>query len=259
MNIGRVGTSPGEIPTVDILGISIHRLTRAEVLDIVEQRYRSGVPTWIVTANAELVMGAKEDGQIATVLHKADLRLADGSGIVWAARRLGDHLPARLPGVEIAEELVAWAASAGLTLYLLGSQPGVAEEATTKLQQKYRGLEVVGSRHGYFDTTQETEILAEIRDVKPDILLVALGAPRQEFWLAQHFENLGVSIAVGVGGSLDVWAGRVKRAPAWMGDRGLEWLYRLIKEPRRAKRMLALPRFVFWVLVNRVTGRSWRK
>lgn len=259
MNMGSMDTLPGKIQVVDILGVSIHKLTRADVFDIVKARHRSGTPTWIVTANAELVMRAKDDEQIVAALQQADLRLADGSGIVWGARKLGGHLPERLPGVEIAEELVVWARDAGLSVYFLGAQPGVAEEAIAKLRQKYPGLKVAGHHHGYFDKAQEAEVLAEIRGVKPDILLVALGAPRQELWLARHFTELGVSVAVGVGGSLDVWSGRVKRAPAWMGERGLEWLYRLIKEPRRAKRMLALPRFVYWVLVTKVTGKSLGK
>ncbi|NLK09184.1 MAG: WecB/TagA/CpsF family glycosyltransferase [Firmicutes bacterium] len=235
------------LPTVNILGTEIHRLSREHLLQLIEERYEEGIPTWIVTANAEMAVRAKEEAEVADVLAKADLRLADGAGIVWAAKQMGSNVPERLPGVEIAEELVAWAAVNNLTIYMLGAGPGVAEEAVLELQTRYPGLRIVGYHHGYFDEKQELDILDDIRKKKPNLLLVALGAPRQEQWIAQHFPSLNTAIAVGVGGSFDVWAGRVKRAPTWMGERGLEWLYRLIKEPRRAKRMLALPRFVWYI------------
>ena len=236
------------IPTVDILGIPIHQLDREKLLWRLRERQEAGLSTWLVTANAELIVRAGDNPTLARALRGADLLVADGSGVIWAARTLGTPLPERIPGVEIAEDLIKWAASEGLKVYFLGAEPGVAKTAVAQLRTKYPGLTVVGYHHGYFSKDEEQGIIEEISNLRPDILLVALGAPRQELWLAEHTSHLGVSLAVGVGGSLDVWAGRVKRAPAWMGNRGLEWLYRLITQPWRAKRMLALPVFVYRVM-----------
>ena len=241
--------------TIDILGVPIHQLTRKELLQILRERLEQGLTTWLVTVNAELVVKAGDDPAVASALQKADLLLADGAGVVWAARTLGGVELERLPGVEIAEELIKWAAEANLKVYFLGAEPGVAEAAVGELRHRYPQLRTAGCRRGYFTQAEEQDILEEIKDAEPDILLVALGAPRQELWLAEHQRELAVPVAVGVGGSFDVWAGRVKRAPAWMGDAGLEWLFRLIIQPRRARRMLALPRVVQQVLRRKYTGR----
>lgn len=254
-----VGEKHGGI--VDILGVPIHRLTRSELLQLLRERVEAGLATWLVTVNAELVVRAGDDPMVAAALRKADILVADGAGVVWAARTLAGVELERLPGVEIGEELVRWAAEAGLTVYFLGAEPGVAEAAVERLRRRYPGLVTAGCRHGYFTPEEEEDILEDIKEAAPDILLVALGAPRQELWLAQHQRELGVPVAVGVGGSFDVWAGRVKRAPAWMGDLGLEWLFRLLIQPRRAGRMLALPRFVRQVLRRkclRRCGRNWQ-
>lgn len=243
------------IPTVDILGIPIHELTREKLLQCLRERKEAGLVTWLVTANAELIVRAQDNSTLAQALHEADLLVADGSGVLWAARTLGNPLPERLPGVEIAEDLIRWAAKEGLGVYFLGAKPGVAAEAIALLQAKHPGLSVVGHHHGYFDEREEQGVIEDIHTLRPDILLVALGAPRQELWLAEHASHLGVSLAVGVGGSFDIWAGRVKRAPAWMGNWGLEWLYRLITQPWRAKRMLALPQFVYRVMKIKLASR----
>ncbi len=243
------------VPTVDVLGIPIHRLTQEQLLKLLRNRKDSGLATWLVTANAELIVRAGDNPVLARELKKADLLVADGSGVVWAARALGSHLPQRLPGVEIAEELVKWAAREGLTIYFLGAKPGVAAAAVAKLRSRYPSLSVAGIHHGYFSESEEQEIMREIKYLEPDILLVALGAPRQELWLAEHFGELRVPVAVGVGGTFDVWAGRVKRAPIWMSNMGLEWLYRLMVEPWRARRMVALPHFVHRVMRAKFRGR----
>lgn len=248
------------IPTVNILGIPIHQLNREELFQRLRERREAGLITWLVTANAELIVRAGDNPTLARALHGADLLVADGYGVIWAARALGNPLPERLPGVEIAEEMIKWAAETGLKVYFLGAEPGVAEEAIARLQSKYPGLSVVGYHHGYFAKHEEQGVTEEIHNLRPDLLLVALGAPRQELWLAEHNSHLGVSLAVGVGGSFDIWAGRAKRAPAWFSNRGLEWFYRLITQPWRAKRMLALPQFVYRVVktkwARRLRGRQ---
>ncbi|NLA58410.1 MAG: WecB/TagA/CpsF family glycosyltransferase [Firmicutes bacterium] len=255
---GNIGSTDA-IPTVDILGISIHQLTRRELLQLLRERLEQELTTWLVTVNAELVVRAGDDSAVASALEKADLRVADGAGVVWAARALRDVELERLPGVEIAEELVKWAAEEGLKVYFLGAEPGVAEAAVGQLCHRYPGFVTAGCRHGYFTEMEKEDILEEIKGAEPDILLVALGAPRQELWLAEHQGELSVPVAVGVGGTFDVWAGRVKRAPAWMGDAGLEWLFRLIVQPWRVRRMLALPRFVQRVIKEKYTGRRSEK
>jgi N-acetylglucosaminyldiphosphoundecaprenol N-acetyl-beta-D-mannosaminyltransferase len=242
-------------PKVDILGIPIHQLTQEELLGLLRERRKMGLTTWLVTANAELVVRAGDNPALAEALHQADVVVADGSGVVWAAGTLGGFLPERLPGIEIAEELIKWAAKEGLTVYFLGAEPGVAESAIERLCAENPGLLVAGYHHGYFADSEEQRIIETITGLKPDILLVALGAPRQELWLDRNMGHLGVPLAVGVGGSFDVWAGRVKRAPAWTGDLGLEWLYRLVTQPWRARRMLALPRFVYRVIKAKFTAR----
>lgn len=251
VSIGRVEAPP----TVDILGIPIHQLTQEELLGLLRERKGMGLATWLVTANAELIVRAGDNPTLAEALHRADVVVADGSGVVWAARTLGGFLPERLPGIEIAEGLIKWAAREGLTVYFLGAEPGVAESAIDRLSAKYPGLMVAGYQHGYFTDPEEQRIIEKIAMLKPDILLVALGAPRQELWLDRNLRHLDVPLAVGVGGSFDVWAGRVKRAPTWAGDLGLEWLYRLVTQPWRARRMLALPRFVCRVIKAKFTAR----
>lgn len=189
-----------DVPTVDILGVPIHQITERELLELLERRQAASQRTWLVTVNAELVIRARESREVAQTLGRADLLLADGSGIIWAARRLGGCLLEKLPGVEIAEKLVKWAAGTGLSVYFLGAKPGVAQEAAAKMQSKYPGFNIAGYRDGYFGNMEEEEVVAEIRGLAPDILLVALGAPRQELWIAKHFNELQVGMAVGVGG-----------------------------------------------------------
>ena len=170
--------------------------------------------------------------------------------MVWAARRRGCKVR-KLPGVEFIQELCAVAARSGRPIYLLGAAPGVAQSAADILAARHKGLAIAGVRDGYFTPEQEPAVLDEIRCAAPGALLVALGVPRQEFWIAAHLAELGVPVAMGVGGSFDVLSGRLRRAPGWMRTFHLEWLYRLVQEPWRWKRMLsALPTFAFLALAS---------
>ena len=165
-------------------------------------------------------------------------------------------MPERVPGVDLASLAIKAAALQGRTVVLLGGRPGVASEAAERLKARYPGVRVSGAFHGYFTEAESESLVLQIRKAAPDLLLVGLGAPKQEFWIRQNLDRLGVRVAMGVGGTLDIFAGRVKRAPAVWQRLGLEWAYRLLQEPRRAWRMTALPRFVAAVLWRKWKGRG---
>jgi N-acetylglucosaminyldiphosphoundecaprenol N-acetyl-beta-D-mannosaminyltransferase len=203
----------------------------------------------IVTANPETVMAARRDADLAVAIRSADLVVADGVGIIWAARRLGYTLPGRVAGIDLMAELCAWAAGNDRTVFLLGGGAGVAERAARTLVAIYPGLRVAGTRHGQTGLWDGAAV-AEVSAARPDLLFAGLGMPLQEKWLAKHLDRLNVRLAMGVGGSLDVLAGRVRRAPPWARRLHLEWLYRLVHQPSRWRRQLALPKFV-WVILTR--------
>jgi N-acetylglucosaminyldiphosphoundecaprenol N-acetyl-beta-D-mannosaminyltransferase len=202
----------------------------------------------VVTANVEMVMGAREAPELADILRRAALVIADGVGVVWGARRLGHPLPGRVPGIELAERLCDEAARRGWSVCLLGGAPGVALQAADNVRRRYPGIQIAATLHGYFGDAEEDAVRA-IRAASPTLLLAGLGSPRQERWLDRHAASLGVRIAIGVGGTLDVWAGRVRRAPRAVQAMGLEWCYRLLRQPRRWRRQLAIPRFMAAVMM----------
>ncbi|MFH0801460.1 MAG: WecB/TagA/CpsF family glycosyltransferase [bacterium] len=202
----------------------------------------------VVTLGTEMVVQAQKDEEFRAILNQADLAVPDSAGICWACRRAGTPLKGRVPGIDLLQRLAALAPQKNWHLFFLGSAPGVAEEAGKALSEKIPGFSPAGSFHGYFK--DDTEAIERIREAKPDILLVALGSPRQEKWLWHNRERLQVPVAIGIGGSLDVISGRRRRAPSWMQKTGLEWLHRLLTEPSRFKRMQALPAFVRMVLTR---------
>ncbi|MHB0979997.1 MAG: WecB/TagA/CpsF family glycosyltransferase [Thermoleophilia bacterium] len=203
-----------------------------------------------VSFNPELVIRAQRDPAAAEALLAADLRYPDGVGVVWAAARRGARGLERVPGIELAERVLEGAAAEGLGVYLLGAAPGVANEAAEALRARYPGLWVAGTGNGYFAPEDEADVVARIRDSGAAVLFAALGAPRQELFIHRNRRRLGAGVALGVGGSFDVWAGRVSRAPGWARSLGVEWLYRLLTDPRRLRRQLALPVFAVRVLAD---------
>lgn len=236
--------------TVNILGVDVASLDWGGIMGEIERILQEGVPRWIITANAELVMHARADSSLQRILGDAHLVLADGVGLVWASRTFGRPVPAKIAGVELAEALCRRSASTGDRIFFLGAAPGVAEKAAHEMAARYPGFVAAGCHHGFFktDSDEEHAVIQVVRDAKPAILFVALGMPRQERWIHAHLEELGVPVVMGVGGSLDVFAGVARRAPAWMCGLGLEWAYRLILNPWRARRMMALPRFAWHVV-----------
>ena len=233
---------------VHVLDVPISRVNNQEALAILTEFVRSGEPHLVVTADASAVVTAAQDPEFRAVIEGADLVTPDSAGILWAARRLGRPLPERVSGVDLAGQLCELAGKFGWGVFFYGAAPGVAEEAASVMQSRFPGMRVVGTAHGFLDDREQGELEERIRQARPEILFVAMGIPRQEKWIWSRMARLGVPVSMGVGGSFDVFAGRVTRAPEWMQRRGLEWLYRLWKNPRKISKVATLPRFVLLVL-----------
>lgn len=232
---------------VEILGVPVAALTMREAVEQTERWMDERRGALIATANAEMIMNATRDEELFEILRSADLVVPDGAGTVWAARHLGYEMPERVAGYDLSQELLRRAPQKNRRVFFFGSAPGVAEKAKQKAEELYPGISVVGVRNGYFSSEEEPKIIQEIREAHPDLLLVALGVPKQEKWLKKHKDALDVPVSIGVGGTLDVMAGTMRRAPVWMQKAKLEWLFRALLQPKRAGRLLALPKFVFRV------------
>lgn len=198
--------------------------------------------SYVVTPNPEIVELARDNENYRAVLNQAALVLPDGIGVIYAARLLGVPLSGRVPGIDFASALLERLSKSGEGVFLLGAKPGVAEEAAERLRERYPGLNLCGTHHGYFQDS--APVVEAIRASGAAVVFVCLGAPKQEFWMAEHGPATGAKLMVGLGGVLDVYAGRVKRAPAAFQKLGLEWLYRLLRQPSRAGRMAKLPAFL---------------
>jgi N-acetylglucosaminyldiphosphoundecaprenol N-acetyl-beta-D-mannosaminyltransferase len=216
-------------------------------LDRIAQLVEAGGHHLVATVNPEFVMRARADHQFARVLESADLCLADGNGVVWAARRQGCTIRAPVTGVDLIPPLAALCARRHFRLFLLGAAPGVAAELASRLRAAQPELDVA-AHSGSPDPSSDAETLALIQSYKPHLLLVAYGAPRQELWIDRMSDRLGVVVAIGVGGAFDYLTGRVPRAPAWMRRAGMEWLFRLARQPWRIRRMAVLPLYAWRVL-----------
>ncbi len=237
-----------EFPLVNILGVNVASLTMSQAVEQIEAFMEESRGALIATANAEMIMQATNDEAFRHIMNDAALVVPDGAGAVWAARHLGYPMPERVAGYDLVQALLARAPQKERRIFFFGSAPGIAERAREKAEALYPGVAVVGIRDGYFTAAEEPAIIEMIRSLHVDLLLVALGSPRQEKWLAAHLPELNVAAAIGVGGTLDVMAGAVKRAPIWMQKARLEWLFRGLLQPKRIGRLMALPRFVWRVL-----------
>ena len=234
-------------PKVDILGVKVASLTMGEAVSQAERYMEERAGAIIATANAEMLLRAVKDDELRRILNAVALVVPDGAGTVWAAHHLGYAMPERVAGFDLVQELLRRAPARRQKVFFFGAAPGIAEAAKKKAEELYPGLLVVGTRDGYFTPEEEPSILTAIREAAPDLLLVALGVPRQEKWLAKYQEAMGASLSIGVGGTFDVMAGTVRRAPYWMQRAKLEWLYRGLAQPKRIGRLMALPQFVWRV------------
>ena len=201
---------------VNILGVAVDAVTMPEAVAAVEYYMDARAGVTVATANAEMIMRATKDAALRDVLAAAALVVPDGAGTVWAARHLGHAMPERVAGYDLVQELLRRAPATHRRVYFFGAAPGVAEKAKAKAEQLYPGIKIVGVRDGFFSADMNDAIISDIRTARPDLLLVALGVPKQEKWIHEHLAALGVPVAIGVGGTLDVMAGVMKRAPRWM-------------------------------------------
>ena len=234
---------------VDILGVGFDPVTLDDAVEralvLMERR-----GAYVCTPNPEMIQRCRRDPELLGAVNAADLVLPDGVGVLWAARRFGTPLPERVAGVDFASELLRRMRG---SVYILGGRPGVAERAAENLVAAYPHLTVADARDGFF--SDELALTAELGEKRPDLLLVCLGMEKQELWMAAH-RDLPVGLMAGLGGTVDVFAGTARRAPVWWRERGLEWLYRLLREPARFRRQLSLAAYV-WDVIKR--KQIWHK
>ncbi len=225
-----LAASPAKIRIRDLY---LDRLDLPGAMERIEGFLQEDWAHQVVTVNIRFVTIASQDPAFARVVNRAHLVVADGMPLIWLSRLIGAPIPQRITGSDLLFHCASLAAQGGHSIFLLGAAPGVAQEAARRLADIYPGLRVAGVHHGYFSHEEEPEVLRYIRQRRPQFLFVALGCPRQEFWIHRHLDELEVPVCVGIGGTLDVISGRLKRAPVWMQRCGLEWSYRLAQEPRR--------------------------
>jgi N-acetylglucosaminyldiphosphoundecaprenol N-acetyl-beta-D-mannosaminyltransferase len=243
------------VKSLQILECRLDDLDADAATDAIIGFAREGRGAQIVTLGTEMVVHAQRDERYRAVVNACTLSLCDTVGLLAVARSRGATLRERVTGVELVERLCARAAREGIAVFLFGGAPGVADEAARALQQRYPGLRIAGTRNGFFAAEESAAIAEQIRASGAQLLFVGMGFPRQEFWLAEHLRRSGAGAGIGVGGSFDVISGKVERAPQAWRRFGLEWLYRLVKEPARWRRQLALPQFVLLVLRERLQNR----
>lgn len=238
---------------IDVMGVEFDNVTMEEAVAKARRLMTERRAAYVVTPNPEIIMRCREDAAALDAVQRADLVLPDGIGVIYGAKILGTPLKTKLPGIDFATTLMGELAQEGKSVFLFGAKPGVAEIAGEQLQAQFPGLVIAGTNDGYF--TDEAPVIEKINAVQPDLLLVCLGAPKQELWMQRNAPRLNVGLMAGLGGSLDVFAGTVKRAPKFFQKLGLEWFYRLIKEPSRIGRMMKLPKFLFAAIGQKLRGK----
>ena len=226
----------------EILGVSVNIENYDELIPKVFKNIKEGKKSLIVAINPEKLMKAKEDPELKALLNRAEFQIPDGIGVILASKLKKGQIRSRVTGIDMMDRVVQEAAARGKRIFLYGAKPGVAEEAAAKLQVMHPNIQIAGVQHGYEKDVQV--VLDTINQTKPDILFVAMGSPKQEQWIEQYRDELHPVVFQGVGGSFDVLAGNIKRAPAVFQKAGAEWLYRLLLEPSRIKRQMNLPRFL---------------
>jgi N-acetylglucosaminyldiphosphoundecaprenol N-acetyl-beta-D-mannosaminyltransferase len=237
---------------IKILDVNIDRVNQKEAVErvknLISNRNQSSL---VVTPNSEMLAMAAEDTELARILNSADLATADGIGVVIASKILGEPLEERVAGFDLISRLFREFAEEDINLYFLGGKPGIVDRAAANLKNKYSNLNIAGYHHGYLDRENQQRVIEEINEKNIDLLLVGMGVPLQEKFLDNNLKKLNVGAAVTVGGSFDVLAGEVNRAPLWMQKAALEWFYRLLQEPSRFGRMLSLPKFILLVIKSK--------
>ncbi len=236
---------------IRVLGVPVDRVTMSECLARIGLFVQSGQPHLIITADASGIVQAQSDPDLMSVYESADLVTPDSAGVLWAAKRQGEPLVERVSGVDIVDQVCRRSSEFGWRIFFLGAAPGVAEEAAERLRLRHPGCNIVGTRHGFFPAESDEVVAAEVALSAPDVLFVGMGIPRQETFIRATQHLIGAKVALGVGGSFDVFSGKVKRAPKSFQRLRLEWLWRLAQNPKKIGKVMLLPRFVSLVLRNR--------
>ena len=239
----------------NIMGVYFDAVTLTQAVDRAIEQIKAGKKGYVVTPNPEIVYQAMEDAGFCELVNQASLVLPDGIGVIYASKILGDKLPGKVAGIDFASMLMHRMAQEKMRLFLLGAKPGVADQAAEKLKKKYSGLIISGTRDGYFKN--DSEAVAAVNTAGgADVMFVCLGAPKQEYFMSKYQKKLNVTLCCGLGGSLDVFASTVQRAPDIFIKLGLEWFYRLCKEPKRIGRMMKLPLFMLLVIRKKLFGKE---
>lgn len=244
---------------VRIFGVRVFNVNFDEAVEIVRGFLKSEKNHSIITPNTEIVMASKDDKKIRDIVNSADLVIPDGIGLIYGSKLKGHPLKERVTGFDISMKLLEIADRENLKLYMLGGKDGITEAAAKNIKKDYPGVEIVGYHHGYFKGThlgmvghkEELEIISKINSLKPDIIFLGLGFPKQELFIDEYKDKLNSKIIIGNGGVMDILAGKMKRAPEIFIKLNLEWFYRLLKEPKRIKRQIAIPKFIVEVLKNK--------
>ncbi len=235
---------------IKILGVPVDMVNYDEAMERFKEFIREDGVSLIVTPNSEIVVNAGKNPELMDAINQAEMVIPDGIGLVYASKILKHPLEERVTGIDFFGRTLEYLSQNAGSVFLFGSKPGIADKAAEKMKEKYPGLTIAGTRNGYFKPEEEEEILNEINAASPDLFCVALGSPKQELFVLKYRDRLNAKAAIGVGGSLDVWSGELKRAPEFYRKHGLEWLYRFIQEPSRYKRMAALPLFMLKVVFS---------
>jgi len=242
---------------VQILNIGIDKVTMTEAVDRCIGFLGESRPHLVVTPNAEILYAAANNPALAAILNGADLVVPDGAGVLLASRILGNPVPEKVAGVELATNLLQALSQRNMgRIFLLGATPTVVKAAAANISKRFPGTTIVGFRDGFFSQDEERHVIDQIRQARPDVLFVGMGAPRQEFWLHRHLSELGVRLCLGVGGTIDIWVDAAKRAPAWMIRTNLEWLFRIVRFGRYRRSLPPLIKFTVLVAARRLRGRS---
>jgi N-acetylglucosaminyldiphosphoundecaprenol N-acetyl-beta-D-mannosaminyltransferase len=229
---------------VEIMGVKIFSGSFDSAIDQMIQFLNEEKLHMICTPNTEFIMRAQDDHEFKTILNASDLNIPDGFGLILASKLNGLGIEEKIAGVEFMERTLKYCHQENRSIFLFGGSPESLENAAENIRAQFEGISVVGTRHGYFKPEDDRGILEEINLASPDVLFVALGSPKQERWINRYRDQLKVRVAIGVGGSIDIWSGEATRAPKIFIDLGLEWFYRLVRQPSRIGRMMVIPRFL---------------
>lgn len=239
----------------NILGVPFANISPDEAVCNIVKYLNGNDKHMVFTPNPEMVMEACKNPEFMTILNKSTMNVPDGIGVVYASRLTKNPIAQRVAGYDMMLGVFDKIKGTDKKVYFFGGAPGIAERAKKAIEERFPGINIVGCANGYFDEKREKEIIAEINELKPDLLLVGIGFPKQEKWIYDHLNELNIKVGVGVGGCFDGWCGNVPRAPEFFVNHGLEWFYRLMKQPSRIGRMMQLPLFMLKVLGCKIMGR----